>query len=73
LSYEELYKCDETGLYFKMLPSKTGFEQRKLASGLKPSKGRVTIIACCNASTNHKIKLDFIGRKKTKHILPPKI
>lgn len=51
LSMEQIFNCDETGLYFRLLPDQTlaaSFE--KSASGRKKSKDRVTINACPNAT-----------------------
>jgi transposase-like protein len=63
LSYEQLYNCDETGLNFKMLASKTlASREEKSALGYKRSKGGVTILAGYNASGNHKLKLAFVGK-----------
>lgn len=62
---EQLYNCDESGLNFKMLPTKSlASREEKSAPGYKRSKERVTILACSNATGNHKLKLVFIGKSK---------
>lgn len=62
---EQLYNCDETGLNFKMLPTKTlASMAEKSAPGFKRSKERVTVLACSNATGNHKLKLVLIGKSK---------
>lgn len=65
LSLDNIFNCDETGLYFRMLPDRTlaaSFE--KSASGRKKSKDRVTINACANASGTVMLPLHLIGKSK---------
>ena len=65
LTLEHLYNCDETGLCYRMLPSKTlASRSEKEASGLKKQKDCVTLMACCNATGMHKLPLMFIGKAK---------
>uniref|UniRef100_K7F690 HTH CENPB-type domain-containing protein n=1 Tax=Pelodiscus sinensis TaxID=13735 RepID=K7F690_PELSI len=61
LSGEQIFNCEETDLNYKMLPSKT-LASRAEASA--PSKERMTILACSNATGNHKLRLIFIGKAK---------
>ena len=65
LSMDQIFNCDETGLYFRLLPDQTlagSFE--KSASGRKKSKDRVTINACSNASGTIMLPLHLIGKSK---------
>ena len=63
LTLEQIYNCDETGLYYKMLPTKTlATKAEKNASGMKKQKEQVTLLACSNASGSHKLPLLFIGK-----------
>ena len=69
----QIFNCDETGLYYKLMPQKTlasSFE--KSADGRKTQKDRVTINACANASGTIKLPLLLIGKSKNlrcfKHI-----
>lgn len=65
ISGNQLYNCDETGLNYKMLPTKTlASKQEAAAPGYKKSKQRVTILACSNATGTHKLKLTLIGKSK---------
>ncbi|XP_044311435.1 jerky protein homolog-like [Varanus komodoensis] len=65
ISGEQLYNCDETGLNYKMLPTKMLASKKEAAApGYKKSKERVTILACSNATGNHKLKLTLIGKSK---------
>jgi len=77
----QIFNCDETGLYYKMLPEKTlvsSFE--KAADGRKKQKERVTINACSNVLGTIKLPLLLIGKYKNprcfksinKDILPVK-
>ncbi len=61
----QIFNCDETGLYYKLLPRKTlasCFE--KSADGRKGQKERVTINACSNALGTIKLPLLLIGKYK---------
>lgn len=65
LTAEQVYNCDETGLNFRMLPSKTLVsKQEKSAPRFKKRKERVTVMACSNALGNHKMELVVIGKSK---------
>ena len=51
LTLEQLYNCDETGMYFRMLPAKTlASRYEKGAEGMKKQKDCVTLMACSNAT-----------------------
>ena len=65
LSVHQIFNCDETGLYFRLLPQQTlaaAFE--KSADGQKKSKDRVTLNLCSNASGSIKVPVQLIGRFK---------
>ena len=50
LTPDQVYNADETGRFYRMLPSKT--DQSKVedsAKGYKKSKDRLTAMACSNA------------------------
>lgn len=65
LTEEQLYNCDETGLNFKRLPTKSLVSRNeKSAPGFKPSKERLTVMCCSNASGTHKLRLLVIGKSK---------
>lgn len=65
LSRAQIYNADETGLYWKALPSKTLVDHtEKSAPGHKLIKERITLMACANASGEHKLKLLCIGKSK---------
>jgi len=46
----QIFNCDETGLYFKMLPGHTLASVHNQPDGTKKAKDRVTINACANDS-----------------------
>lgn len=61
----EIYNADETGFYWKMLPTITFIaEYEKQADGFKISKERVTVMICANADGSHKVPLFVIGKSK---------
>lgn len=63
-SNDQLFNCDETGLYFKMLPGHTLASVHNRPDGTKKAKDRVTINACANASGTIKLPLLLIGKAK---------
>lgn len=65
LTSDQLFNCDETGLNFRMLPSKTlAAREEKSAPGYKKSKETVTVLACANASGTVKLRPLIIGKSK---------
>lgn len=70
LTSDQIFNSDETGLNFRMLPSKTlAAKSEKTAPGFKKSKERVTILATCNASGSLKLKPLLIGKSKNPRAL----
>ena len=63
-SNDQLFNCDETGLYFKMLPGHTLASVHNRPDGTKKAKDRVTINTCANASGTIKLPLLLIGKAK---------
>lgn len=62
---EQIYNVDESGIYWKCLPTKTlAFESEKSAKGHKVSKDRFTAMCCSNATGTHKLKMVIIGKAK---------
>ncbi|XP_065896365.1 tigger transposable element-derived protein 2-like [Dysidea avara] len=64
-SLDQIFNCDETGLYYRCLPDKTlasAFEKR--AEGRKKAKDHVTANACANLTGSIKLPLLFIGKSK---------
>lgn len=65
LSFEQIYNADESGLFWKCLPTRTlAFECERQAPGHKSSKERYTIMSCSNATGSHKLRLAVIGKAK---------
>lgn len=63
LSPAQIYNVDETGLNYKMLPTKTlASKLDDTARGHKENKERVTVLVCSNASSTHKLPLVLIGK-----------
>lgn len=60
-----VYNADETGLYWKALPSKSLVSRKEAAApGYKMSKDRVTVMVCANASGTHRVPLLMIGKSR---------
>lgn len=63
LTLTQVFNCDETGLYWKLMPNKTLVTSReKEAKGYKKPKDRVTLMACANATGSIKFPLVFIHK-----------
>lgn len=60
----QVYNTDETGLNFKMLPSKTLAALNESVAGTKLIKDRITVTPCSNADGTHKLPLFIIGKSK---------
>lgn len=60
---EDIWNGDETGLFWKMEPSRV--LARGPLSGHKKEKSRVTIFCCTNATGTEKMALSFIHKYKT--------
>ena len=59
---DDIYNCDETGLLFRTMPTKSYVEKSDNAHGTKGSKERLTVLLCCNKSGTDKCKPLVIGK-----------
>lgn len=65
LTPSQVYNADETGLYWKAMPTRTLVgENERSAPGFKIKKDRITVLCCANASGEHKLKLAVIGKSR---------
>lgn len=65
ITKQQIYNADESGLYWQLLPNKTFVHLgEKSAPGFKISKQRVTVLACANATGEHKLTPLVIGKSK---------
>ena len=65
LNDHQVYNCDETALYFRMLPTRTLDVNNSInKSGLKINKDRVTLLFATNKSGSHKVKPLCIGKSR---------
>uniref|UniRef100_A0A8C0QS57 HTH CENPB-type domain-containing protein n=1 Tax=Chelonoidis abingdonii TaxID=106734 RepID=A0A8C0QS57_CHEAB len=64
---EQIYKADETGLCYHMLPDRTfaSRTEEQKAKGFKVIKERVRILFCMNKNSSHKLKPLCIGKSKS--------
>ena len=68
LTLHQIFNCDETGLYWRLLPNKTLADaSEKCAKNFKSSKDRVTLMATANASGDFKLPLVFIHKSCRPH------
>lgn len=59
-SPEDIFNCDETGLFWKMRPNRT--ISNGPVAGTKQSKDRVTVLLTCNAAGSEKMRPLFIHK-----------
>jgi len=64
---EDIWNGDETGLFWKMEPSRV--LARTPISGHKKEKSCVTIFCCANATGTEKIILTFVHKYKTPRVM----
>ncbi|XP_021934281.1 tigger transposable element-derived protein 6-like [Zootermopsis nevadensis] len=57
---EDISNADETGLFYRQLPTRSLIEMRDTCKGGKKCKGRITVLLCCN-SRGAKLKPLVIG------------
>ena len=60
---EDIYNADETGVFYRAMPSKSLAVRGEQCSGGKKSKHRLTLLLACSA-TGHKLKPLVIGHSK---------
>ena len=60
---EDIFNCDETGLFWNMEPSR-GLSTGPI-SGIKQNKERVTVLLTCNSVGTEKLKPLFIHKFQT--------
>ncbi|KAJ8383582.1 hypothetical protein AAFF_G00219620 [Aldrovandia affinis] len=65
LTSDQVFNCGETGLYWRLLPTKTGAFRRsekhqQAKKHFKPGKDRVTLMATANSSGDLRLPLVFI-------------
>lgn len=62
-----VYNCDETALFFRLLPNQTlGSKDER---GVKKNKDRVTLLLCVNASGTDKLRPLIIGKAENPRAL----
>lgn len=66
-SPEDIFNCDETGLFWKMKPCRTISNEQ--ISGKKQSKDRVTILLTCNATGSEKLTPLFIHKYENPRVI----
>lgn len=67
---EDLYNCDETGLFYRLLPSRTLSVKGAKCHGGAASKERITILLCTNMSGTHKLTPLVIGKSRQPRCFP---
>jgi len=65
LTLSQVFNCDETGLFWRVLPDKTlAAGHEKTAKNYKTSKDRVTVLATANATGDFRLPLLVIGKSR---------
>lgn len=62
---EDIYNCDETGIYYRAMPEGTLAQKSESVSGSKKAKDRITALVCTNMSGTDKRKLLVLGKSKS--------
>ncbi|XP_070498172.1 jerky protein homolog-like [Chironomus tepperi] len=62
LTPEQIYNADETDLFWKLMPNPSS-NKDELETSNRAYRERMTLLACTNATGNHKLPLACIGRK----------
>jgi hypothetical protein len=65
---ENIYNMDESGLFWKMMPSR-GLSSQSAQPGLKKDKARISLVFCTNATGTDRHPVWFIGKFKTPRAL----
>jgi hypothetical protein len=60
--YRDIFNCDETGLFWKLIPDRS-LSTRSLP-GRKKEKARISLHFCCNADGSEKLQIWAIGNAK---------
>ena len=61
-SLNDIFNCDETGLFFKKLPLRTYEKKKGSPLGTKIINERISILLCANASGTEKLTPLVIGK-----------
>lgn len=61
---DDIFNCDETGLFFRMQPKRSYVGKGEDCHGGKSSKERITIMPCANMSGTEKMPLLVLGKFK---------
>ncbi|XP_058790941.1 tigger transposable element-derived protein 1-like [Phymastichus coffea] len=70
---DQIFNCDETGLFWKRMPSRTWLTKEELrAPGFKVAKDRFTLLFCVNATGNLKCKPMLVYRSENPRALKGK-
>ncbi|XP_048366890.1 tigger transposable element-derived protein 1-like isoform X1 [Sphaerodactylus townsendi] len=66
---QQVFNCDETGLFWKKMPKTTFITQEETAlPGHKPMKDRLTLLLCGNASGDCKVKPLLVYHSETPRV-----
>ena len=63
-SPEDIYNCDETGLFYQALPDGTYALKGEKVAGGKKCKQRLTVLLCCNSEGSHMLPPLVIATSK---------
>lgn len=61
---KNIFNCDETGLFYHLLPSRTLSVKGEPCYGAKKSKERLTILLCTNSDGSEKLTPFVVGKYK---------
>lgn len=66
-SDDQIFNADETGLVYKLLPSRTVARKTEKPSGWKKARERITVLFCANKSGTIRLPLLVVGKSNNPH------
>lgn len=65
---KDIFNCDETGLFYRLLPNKSYINKNEFGHGTKSDVKRISVLFCCSYM-GEKLNPLFIGYSKRPHSL----
>lgn len=66
-SDDQVFNADETGLVYKLLPSRTVARSKDQPSGWKKARERITVLFCANKTGTIRLPLLVVGKSNNPH------
>lgn len=73
ISPQQIFNCNDTGLFWKKMPKKTLIMTEKILPSQKPMKDRLTLLLCTSASGHLKVKSLLVYHSENPRVFRCKI